>query len=109
MGNFRKKPVKCFLCGGSPFIERVENIVLSSGEEQRKLVKDLAKNFITESPPIDVFTLENKIKAGVKLNEVDSVVFTNDSLSDSEISQLEKVIDDDTLEENLEEVIENNV
>lgn len=109
MGNFRKKPVKCFLCGGSPYIERVENIVLSSGEEQRKLVKDLAKNFIIESPPIDVFTLENKIKAGVKLNEVDSVVFKNDSLSDSEISQLEKVIDDVKEDDDTVEVVENDV
>lgn len=92
MVKFRKIPPEVAIIGGDGFVTRVSTVVDANMDEQRVVVSDYAKNFKKDVPPPEVFNLKNKIDSGVSLKEEDSVVFRSDSLSPSELSQIDKVI-----------------
>ncbi|MBO7696286.1 MAG: hypothetical protein J6T10_26920 [Methanobrevibacter sp.] len=102
MANFRKIPPKVAITGGDGFVTRVSTVVDANLDEQRVVVIDFAKNFKKDVPPPEVFSLKNKIDSGVSLKEEDSVVFKSDSLSASELAQIDNVInssDDDSVDD----------
>lgn len=102
MANFRKIPPKVAITGGDGYVTRVSTVVDSNLDEQRVVVVDFAKNFKKDVPSPEVFNLKNKIDSGVSLKEEDSVVFKSDSLSSSELAQIDKVVnssDDDSVDD----------
>lgn len=94
MGNFRKKVFTPQLLGGNGTVTRVEQKVDENLMEQSVLVVGSPRYFAKEHPSPEVFDLKNKLDAGVTLQEVDSVVFRSDSLTPSEVAQVEKVLAD---------------
>lgn len=66
------------------------------------LVRDVAKHFIKDYPPVSNFDLKNQIDAGVPLKEVNSVVFDNTQLTDDLVSKIDSKISES------EEVINND-
>lgn len=64
----------------------------SAGHVDKVLTCDKPDLFYHEYPKVEVFSLQNKIDSGVDLQEVPSVVFGSDSLSESELSKIESVI-----------------
>lgn len=92
MAKFRKIPPSVTITGGDGFVTRVSTVVDENMDEQRVVVSDYAKNFKKDVPPPEVFSLKNKIDSGVSLKEEDSVVFRSDSLSPSELAQIDKVV-----------------
>jgi len=111
MANFRKNPPNVTISGGDGFVTRVSTVVDANLDEQRVVVTDYAKNFKKDVPPPEVFNLKNKIESGVSLKEEDSVVFKSDSLSPSELAQIDKVINssgDDSVDDDSVDDIPNN-
>lgn len=104
MGNFRKRVFKPQLLGGTGSVTRVEQKIDENLMEQSVLVVGSPRYFAKEHPDPDVFSLKNKLDAGVQLQEVNSVVFRSDSLTPSEIKQVEKVLSDS--ENESEQVVE---
>lgn len=94
MGNFRKRVFKPLIIGGYGTVTRVEQKVDENLMEQSVLVVGSPRYFAKEHPQAEVFDLKNKLDAGVELQEVNSVVFRSDSLTPSELAQVEKVLAD---------------
>lgn len=92
MSNFRKCIRNLNLLGGNSFVHYVDDVVSYDGKKDRSLVVDESINFKHDFPSLDDLSLESKIKAGVPLQEVDSVVFKSDGLSDSELKHIDDVI-----------------
>lgn len=93
MSKFRKKPPFVSISGGNGFITRVSTVVDSNNDEQRVTSVDSPEHYVKDYPPLDVFSLKSKIESGVTLKEEDSVVFKSDSLSPSEVSKINSVLD----------------
>lgn len=91
---FRKKPFNCTLAQGATLCTRS----VSRTDEQlnvfRELVTAPASDFYKKLPhsPED-FSLKSRVESGVNLQEVDSVVFKSDSLSDIELNKINSVLD----------------
>lgn len=94
MAKFRKQPPSVSLSGGNGFITRVSTVVDSNNDEQRVLSIDSPKHYVKDYPPLEVFSLKSKVESGVSLKEEDSVVFKSDSLSPSEVSKINSVLDE---------------
>lgn len=93
---FRKKTFKVALQGGAPAISRVVTEVDGSLNEIQKLVSDTPESFASVDVDPEIFSLKNKVENGVHLEEVDSVCFKSDSLSDSEMQKINDVLNEDT-------------
>lgn len=99
MGNFRKRVFKPLIIGGYGNVTRVEQKVDENLMEQSVLVVGSPRYFVKEHPQPEVFDLKNKLDAGVELQEVNSVVFRSDSLTPSELAQVEKVLADSEIQD----------
>lgn len=94
MPMFRKSnPVYSSVSHGGFTCTRLVDRTDSSLKTDKVLVTDSPDNFYRGYPDIEVFRLKNKVEAGVKLEEVPSVVFVDDKLSDSEIKKIDAVLD----------------
>ena len=93
---FRKKAFKVVLQGGAPFISRVVTEVDGSLNEIKKLVSDSPEAFAGVSVDPEIFSLKNKVENGVHLEECESVVFKQDTLSDAEMQKINDVLNEDT-------------
>ena len=94
MAKFRKQPPSVSLSGGNGFITRVSTVVDSNNDEQRVTSVDSPEHYVMDYPPLEVFSLKSKVESGVTLKEEDSVVFKSDSLSPSEVSKINSVLDE---------------
>lgn len=60
------------------------------------LVRDDSSHFIKDFPPVEHFSLENQLSAGVPLKEVNSVVFDSSELSEDLKNLIDKELSDDS-------------
>lgn len=93
---FRKKPFTVALQGGAPAISRVVTEVDGCLNEIQKLVSDTPESFAPVDVDPEIFSLKNKVENGVHLEEVESVVFKSDSLSESELKQIDSILTEDS-------------
>lgn len=80
---FRKKPFKCKTVAGSEMLVTVQTVVEGNVTlEQRKPVR----------LPVENFSLENQLKAGVPLKEVNCKVLSPDYDSETVSSALDRIL-----------------
>lgn len=94
MPMFRKSnPVYTSVSHGGFTCTRLVDRTDSTLKTDKVLVTDSPDNFYRGYPDIEVFRLKNKVEAGIKLEEVPSVVFSDDKLSESELKKIDAVLD----------------
>lgn len=92
---FKKVPLNVHLHASSSFsVSRVLDKSVGSGNvRSRVFVRSDVSNFVKEFPSPDVFSLENQVKSGVPLKEVNSVVFDS-PLTNNELDLINSKLSD---------------